>query len=223
MITLSLKFWRGADCIILFLPLAPSFFTLQKITRHKCDHVLVLSITPYNHTSGSPTDLSSLHLHCCADLLTFPSLLGLFTERSTSLSQYPQIWKWTFVQGGRIRPFFLVLMCLITKLNIHITYSERFIEWALQKQKQRQEGRSGWQWVLKFILLWTTSVKEDFSWRLRSLSQTHSHSLSLTLTHTQLSVVLHSSVQVQGQELPECFRLVTCKTSWYLWGDTATN
>lgn len=27
-------------------------------------------------------------------------------------------------------------------------------------------------------------------------------------------------MQVQGQELSECFRLVSCQTSWYLQGDT---
>lgn len=41
-----------------------------------------------------------------------------------------------------------------------------------------------------------------------------------THTHKVLYVVLHSSVQVQGQELAECFRLISCQTSWDLQGET---
>lgn len=44
---------------------------------------------------------------------------------------------------------------------------------------------------------------------LKIISHTHTHILN---------IVLHSSVQVKGQELVECFRLVSCQTSWDLQG-----
>lgn len=40
------------------------------------------------------------------------------------------------------------------------------------------------------------------------------------ITHTQTREVLHSSMQVQGQEFAKCFRLVSCKTGRNLQGDT---
>lgn len=41
----------------------------------------------------------------------------------------------------------------------------------------------------------------------------HTHTHILNILH-----ILHSSVQVKGQELVECFRLVSCQTSWDLQG-----
>lgn len=68
----------------------------------------------------------------------------------------------------------------------------------------------------------------------RSQTHTDSHRLhrqltagsaSLTQTHNRCmrSAILHSSMQVQCQELAERLRLVSGQTSWYLWRHKATN
>ena len=78
-------------------------------------------------------------------------------------------------------------------------------------------------------MLWTRLLnvwkrKEDFCGNTYKHTQLTYDSLLRVCpykhTHLQACLVLHSPVQVQGQELAECFWLVSCQASWYLQGDT---